>query len=194
MLFGVIGPHATGKSTYHRYLAGLYQSGAILPRFPLQIILADNGIVLDSAGEHKLKWTKALRAEKEPYIESMLADDTTVYILESARFFGGLMPYVHEKYLKYGGGARFILASVSYARMVDNIRNRCTKAGKTFKEEFWADRASYENRDRYHNQLTKQAGNIPWEEFDIPTYAVWKEVVHRRMLEILQLAYEEWYS
>ena len=193
MLLGVIGPHATGKSTYHRHLAGLYQSGAILPRFALKIILADNGFILHKDGEDKVKWTKGLRAEKEPYIENMVADDTTVYILESARFFGGLMPYVKELFDTYNGGARFVLASVTYERMIENMRGRCDKTGKEFKEEFWADRAQYENRDRYLNQLMKQGGNIPWIEFDVPTYATWYETIHPEILRILQLPYEEWY-
>jgi len=194
MLLGILGPHATGKTTYCKSLADMYRSGNVKSHHNLYVVLADSCIILGNGLDIAAPWTQGKKHEKEPHIEDMVADDTTIYVVESARFFTGQVAYLDTLAKRYSGGVKLIVVSVTYERMIENMRSRCDRRGKVFKEIYWKDAAAYENRDRYINQVTKKCTHIPWVEFGVPTYDTWYKTIHPEILRLLQLPYEEWYK
>jgi hypothetical protein len=97
---------------------------------------------------------KGSREDKLPHIEEMIGDDSALWILESARYFGGLHEYFVSLHRRYKGGLKFIVPVCRPDTGLKFLKDRCELRNKTFRADYWTpDRLAYECMDRYLNPM-----------------------------------------
>jgi hypothetical protein len=160
MLIGIYGMFAVGKTTF------LMDAKEDLPGIvnnDLTVVFADLGdeyhyeptddewiIYGDS-----IRW-KGKRDEKLPHIESMIEDRDMLWIVESARYFGGLQDEIIRCVRKHGGGAAFIVPVSDEPTARQFLIDRCNKRNKEFRADYWTERRlNYEAYHRYVNVVNK---------------------------------------
>ena len=156
MLLGIYGVFAVGKSTFfQKHMDEL--ADVVVPE--LTVVLADykQEFWLNKAKDcwdlrqHKPRW-KGSREDKLPWIEPMIADHERVWIVESARYFGGLQDHLVDCYRIHRGGLRFIVPITEPDTARKFLVDRCKRRNKVFREEYWtSDRLIYESNGRYVN-------------------------------------------
>lgn len=156
MLLGVYGVFAVGKSTFFQnHMDEL--ADVVEPE--MTIVLADykQEYWLDKRKnrwdlrEHKPRW-KGSREDKLPWIEPMIGDKKRLWIVESARYFGGLQDYLVACHRKHYGGLRFIITITDPETARKFLVDRCEKRNKEFQASYWDNkRLMYESYGRYVN-------------------------------------------
>jgi hypothetical protein len=142
------------------------------------------------------RW-KGKRDEKLDWIELMIADRHRLWIVESARYFGGLHHEFIGAFKKHYGGLRFIIPVTDEWSARQFLIDRCEKRNKKFRADYWTKkRLTYEARDRYLNVAKKHYMPSGVKCFIQPIFYEREEwiVVARLMREILQLSSEAWYE
>lgn len=205
MMLGMYGPYAVGKTTFiDNLINDIAMSAYNYNEIP-------HGLVLVKADQN-LEWSKATgyiktgmkytgtSVAKRSDIHNMVADDTCLWIVESARYFSGsTQQYVVDAVQYSKGGAAFIIPTTTEANMIAFLKERCLKRNKAYRADVWENkthRAGYESRDRYRNAALKwyQPNNIPWVEIIIDAERkAWAQVL-RVVWQAIQRPVNQWYT
>lgn len=199
MLLGLYGVFAVGKTTFMQEHMDDFADSSYND---LTVVLGDlrQEYWLDGdcwiLRENKPRW-KGTRKDKEPHIDKMIGDKNRLWIVESARYFGGLQDRFIHSFRRHGGGLRFVVPVTEPATTKRFLIERCEKRNKTFREEYWDDkRLVYESQGRYINAMNKHY--IP-EGVKVYVRTIsydrseWVKVA-RLMREICCLSPKAWYS
>ena len=158
MILGIYGPFAVGKTYWLKNgMDDLADSSygnltVVLGDLNQEYWLNDDHWVLR---ENKPRW-KGKKEDKLPWINRMVAAEDRLWIVESARYFGGMQDQFIQSFERYGGGLRFIIPVVEPDTMRQFLIERCKKRNKKFREGYWDDkRLMYESQGRYVNAMEK---------------------------------------
>jgi hypothetical protein len=161
MLIGIMGPHAVGKTQFLKnnmdWLADNCKYDALV------VVLADleseyhYNAAVDAwyLTKNFLRW-KGHKEEKlaEPWLHNMIVDKTTLWIVESGRYFKGMQPTITDSYYHCGGGVRFIVPYSRGVTMVQFLKERCAKHNKELSEYWTPDNCDKESRE-FTNMIAK---------------------------------------
>jgi GTPase SAR1 family protein len=157
-LLGLYGPFAVGKTTFiQRHMDDFADSAygdltVVLGDLKQEYWLNNDHWILR---EDKPKW-KGTREDKTPWIDHMIGDKSRLWIVESARYFGGLQDVFIQSYERHSGGLRFVVPITEPDAMKQFLIERCEKRNKEFRKEYWDDkRLAYESQGRYINAMEK---------------------------------------
>lgn len=160
MLLGLYGPHAIGKTTAARQLmtrwAGdtRYSHIRVISPDVCTVYWMERG-VWKSEHQSKEVW-KGKSAAKLPFIMDMVGDDSTLYLVESARYFSGMFEYLVEAHRLAGGGSRYYVVVTQGDILGRQIAARCKEIGKTFRDDYWTpEKLQYEAWGRYESPTEK---------------------------------------
>lgn len=198
MLLGVYGMFAVGKTTF---LDNFKDDLADRAKKPLTIVLAD--ISTEYWLRHD-KWRKrrdkpiykGSREDKVDHMEFMVADTSRIWIVESARYFGGCQDLLVDCFKKYHGGLAFIIIT-SYPETAQKfLMERCEKRNKEYRADYWTkDRLIYESEGRYMNVV-----NNAYRPAGVPVYTFKMDYLRREwdaigetMLDIVSHP-DRWYN
>jgi hypothetical protein len=158
MLLALYGPFAIGKSTFLDTHMDYFADN--LPEWlNLSVVLADYADeyrymkISDTwqVVHDKPRW-KGKKEDKLPYIADMVRDRKRLWIVESARYFGGLQDIFIEYHNKFCGGVKFMVFRTDLNTARKFMIERCEFRNKTFNEEYWTpQRLAYESMGRYIN-------------------------------------------
>lgn len=199
MLLALWGTHAIGKTTFLQSLIGqlttLHKNSKQLKQ--LVIVQADLEREWTAMnGWAVVKRWKIPNIQKRAVVQDMVADDNHLYLIESARYFGGMYPVLVSAYKQCRGGVYFIIPVASADDVRYFIRQRCLMNGKEYQADYWGDHADYECNGRYSNPARKwfQPAGIP---YDIVTIErdrkAWKQVIERQVWRLICQRSEDWY-
>ena len=199
MLLGLYGVFAVGKTTFMQDRMDDFADSSygdltvVLGDLKQEYWLNDDHWILR---EHKPRW-KGTREDKVLWIDHMIGDKERLWIVESARYFGGLQDQFIHSFRRHGGGLRFIVPVTEPDTTKRFLMERCEKRNKTFREEYWDDkRLIYESQGRYINAMNNHY--IP-EGIKVYVQAIsydrheWVEIA-RLMREICCLSSKAWYK
>lgn len=197
MLIGIYGPHSIGKTTFMRHLIVEFQALKAAPALlRVTLVQADNelewSIRDDLVSNHRWK-DKAL--PKRRLVHELIADDTRLYIMESARFFSGMWPEIVAAYKLARGGAQFIIPVASPDDLQYFIQQRCIMNGKPYRSDVWGPKAHYESDFRYSNPMRKwlTPAGIPWSQYVIGRERkTWKQI-EVQIWRLIATPPEDWY-
>lgn len=118
--------------------------------------LSKNRDVWESSYEKRAKW-KGSKNEKIDQLMFMVEDKSTVWILESARYFGGFQDDLLAKVKECKGGLAFVVPYVEPDTGLQFLKERAERVGKGFREDYWGDirRLEYECKARYLNPINR---------------------------------------
>lgn len=166
MILGMYGPHAVGKTTFLRGVMDEVveainhkSKGTHFPE-PV-IVLADNNEEYHYnrkndcwvLSNNKPRW-KGKKHEKVPYLHGMVSNKDKLWIIESARYFGGLQHDLLEAYDVCGGGLQFYVPLTDFDTFHKFMQDRCAKANKVFRSDYWTmEKLIYESSGRYINMM-----------------------------------------
>lgn len=203
MLLGLYGVFAVGKTTFMKDNMDDF-ADSINDNLELTVVLADlqseyhyNKSMDEWILTDKFERWKGKRGEKLSWIEPMISDRNRLWIVESARYFGGLHQEFISAFERYGGGLRYIIPITDELSARQFLVDRCEKRNKKFRADYWTKkRLSYEARDRYLNVAKKHYMPAGVKCFIQPIFYEREEwvTVARMMREIIQLSPEAWYD
>jgi len=199
MLLGITGPHAVGKTTF---MQRLQQRIKKLPTNPalqrVVLVMTDNAIEWSTtkSGVHNEDW-KRTQEHKQPLLENAIADDGHLYIVETARAFGGMYPVIVRAFQDCHGGARFIIPVTSGVNLGWFMRQRNMINGTDFNTAYWdTHRLNYEAYGRYVNQAHKwfDPVGLIWAEFNLDRQrTLWHEI-ENTVWRLISMPPKDWYS
>lgn len=203
MLLGLYGVFAVGKTTFMKdSMDDLADS--INDNLDLTVVLADlqseyhyNKITDEWVLTKCFERWKGKRDEKLDWIEPMIADRHRLWIVESARYFGGLHLEFIDAVNMNDGGLKFIIPVTDELSARQFLIDRCEKRNKKFRADYWTKkRLTYEARDRYLNVAKKHYMPAGIKCFIQPIFYEREEwvTVARMMREIVQLSPGAWYN
>lgn len=204
MLLGIWGPFSVGKTTYLTQYMERQASNLAFKN--VVFVFADlsmeyhmdknghwNGIPRKGDEDH---W-KGKQDIKEAYIQEMVADDKTFWVVESARYFSGMYGCLVDAVTQCDGGLRFIVPVTDGPTMVKFMKARCEKRNKVYREDYWDERrVAYEADARYTNAVRKwlEPAGVPCEVFTVDET---RETFRRAggfLSTWLKLKPEQWYG
>jgi len=197
-LLGIYGPHAIGKTQSTDVLVDRLEG----TNLPVTVVNADNKRerYWDGSRLVDVRGTKVWQGrqpEKRALLDEIVCDDTHIYVVESARFFGGLHQYIAELYVKYGGGAFFIQPICDAMLFRDNMKARSARANKAYKDDYWTMRKlAYESSKRYTNLSNKYflPVGLPYETIEVHSdYAEWMTILDYVWSWLIR-PLENWYT
>ncbi len=153
MLLAIWGPHAIGKTVWLSNIMDKLPD--IVPHGNLVVVNADNckeyhynrhGDVWDEMKD-KERWG-GKKAQKVEYIDGMVSDRNTLWVVEGGRYFNGLRTHIVPAFEKYGGGVEFIVALYDGNVGRQFIIDRCKKVGKKFNEYWTEEKCANESRGK----------------------------------------------
>lgn len=161
MLLGIWGPFAIGKTTHvNSYMARCNGNPAfkntvfVFADIALEYRMNRFGQFRDAPPD-KQRW-KGLQSTKEHFIHDMVADDSTFWVVESARYFTGMFECLVEAHNLCDGGLRFIVPVTDGPTMIKFMQARCVERNKEYRADYWTpERALYESDGRYTNAVEK---------------------------------------
>lgn len=202
MLLGLWGPFAIGKTTF---LNAFMCNRAGNPAYSNTVfVYAD--LSLEYRMDKKFQWReKAARgshwngkqADKAPFIADMIADDNTMWMVESARYFTGMYECLVTEHELSDGGLRFVIPITDAATMEAFLRARCESRNKTFREDYWeAQKLVYEADGRYTNAAKNwfRPAGIPYEVVSIYEDRKQFTTVAGILNTWLQVPSDKWYG
>ena len=203
MLLGLYGVFAVGKTWFIEKNMDDFADN-INDNLDLTVVLADlqSEYYYDKDGDGWLlakcfeRW-KGKRDEKLSWIRPMIADRKRLWIVESARYFGGLHQEFITAFRECGGGLKFIIPITDELSARQFLIDRCEKRNKKFRAEYWTKkRLTYEARDRYLNVAKKHYMPAGVKCYIQPIFYEREEwiIVARLMRELVQLSPEAWYN
>lgn len=161
MLLGIWGPFAVGKTTHiNAYMARCNGNDKFRN---VRFVYADNALVFHMDRYLQFRdvptdeaiW-KGKQIDKVPWINDMVADDRTFWVVESARYFTGMYECLVKAHNMSDGGLRFIVPITDGSTMIKFMQARCKDFGKEFNAEYWqSQRAIYEADGRYTNAVQR---------------------------------------
>lgn len=175
MLLGIWGPFACGKTTF---LNAYMCRHASADYAHVSFVFADLSVEYHWKGK---RWADVTRKGdddhwkgkqdcKESFIDSMVADDRRIWVVESARYFSGMYECLVSTFQRYDGGMAFIIPVTDGPTMKIFMQERCAGRGKEFREDYWEPkRVAYEAGPRYTNAAEKWflPNHIPYEAMTI---------------------------
>lgn len=199
MLLGIYGPFAVGKTTFVQNNMDDFADSSrnnltvVLGDLNEEYWLDDDDWILRNC---KPRW-KGTRDEKVPWIDHMIGDRKRLWIVESARYFGGLQNPFTRSYVKHQGGLRFVVPITEPDAMRQFLIERCEKRNKQFRKEYWdTKRLTYECQGRYVNAIENHYITIGVKCY-IKTISYdrheWLDVA-RIIREICSLSPKAWYK
>jgi hypothetical protein len=202
MLLGIYGMFALGKTYFTRNTMDEWPE---LLRGPgLTVVIADQAEEYHYEPSDDVwiavKDTKGLwngkKEQKIPHIAEMIEDRDTLWIVESARYFGGLHPEFIDSFRRNKGGLRFIIPWTSEAAGRKFLIERCAKHNKTFREDYWVhDRLEYEVKKRYTNVMAKyKAAGVRCMDFEIDYARTYWSKVNAIMKIWVAKTEADWYA
>ena len=202
MLLGLWGPFGCGKTFF---MGQMLKEMEGRPEFKhVVIVMADlsreyhldfpPGCYVEAKGKDD-HW-KGKQADKEPFIEEMMGDDTKLWVVESARYFSGMYGTLVRYHERYGGGVRMIIPITTGPIMETFLRARCEKRNKRYNAEYWdPKRIEYEADRRYTNptkNVFKPVG-IPFNTIYISQDRHEFAIVRELMWQAIRLPVAKWY-
>lgn len=197
MLVLFYGPFAVGKTHALRKFA---EEDLPYASVKCKIIHADNGRVRywksGQVVEEKIDGWQGKIAIKSQLMKDCIADDSTVYVVESGRPDGEKHagPYAKE----LGGGLEVIYALCTWRIMQGFLKARCKKKGKTYNEEYWGQMQNCQYSATYRplNQAARflVPNGIPHRIFSIDEDRRAFETVMDHLWDVIHKPYEEWYN
>lgn len=179
MLIGLFGPHAVGKTTY---LRNSMDALADVTQPDLRIVLADlrQEFILTPDRQswlkkRQVKWQG--NAEEREALMRFCAEDSAVWIVESAWFFRGM----HTALNSYTQQVKFIIPITQPAILKHFLVTRCEEQSKPFRGDHWDDpRLVYESSLRYTNFAGKLNSCIERCIFDMDAERLaWEQAFER---------------
>ena len=165
MLIGLYGVFAVGKTTF---LFNLMDELAGLSIYGLTVVMADLGDEYEYHGGSEPYWEirsdrkslwRGKQDEKAEHMRFMVNDKERMWIVESARYFGGMHGVLVDAFAQAGGGLHFIVPVTDGDTGRKFLIDRCKKRNKTFRADYWTDkRLAYECIGRYQNVMSVQYG------------------------------------
>ena len=159
MLIGLYGMFATGKTTFLDNFKDEIADAMMPTARSLVIVMADladeywmnRSMNMWNVVHNKPRY-KGSQQDKIAHIDDMIRNPGILWIVESARYFGGLQSYFIDCYKAHHGGLKFIIPVCSPDTARKFLMKRCEKRNKVFRAEYWTDkRLEYESTSRYTN-------------------------------------------
>jgi len=200
-LLGIYGPHAVGKTSAVDRLLGKLEETDL----PVTCVRADSGLefkwvggALEKDSSRREEYWRGKRARKDALLDELMADDTRLYVVESARFFSGLqshIAYLHSIY----GGAEFIILTISDVNAFDQfLRDRAANSVRaTYNADFWMhNKLRGEGYNKYANYLPPVFSNcgLPYHMYDVGSDRnVWY-AIDNLIWELVNKPLGDWYT
>ena len=201
---GVYGAHAAGKTTaIHRFYDEIETVNfKTSPKFT--IIFADNNNAEYRYDQGVLSFKdrtpggslwNGKSVGKRAAIRDCVADDSRVYLVESARFDTHVG--IANAHMEYEGGSNVVFVTLEWQTMGLFIQQRCDIKGKTFRADYWTPaKLNYEGYKRYINQAHKylDPARVPYKVFQIDEQREnWTDVM-AHITSLLDRPMEAWYG
>lgn len=200
MLLAVWGPHAIGKTVW--LLDAMDKLPDIVLHDNLVVVTADNCMEYhynrsdDVWGvlKNKERWG-GVKAQKVPYIDGMVADRNTLWVVEGGRYFNGLRTHIVPAFEKHGGGVEFIISLYDGSVGRQFIIDRCKKVGKKFNPYWTEEKCASESQGKLNacNKWYMPAG-IPCMTFTIDSERIMWGNVTSHLLSAARRPSLEWYG
>jgi hypothetical protein len=171
MLIAIYGMFATGKTTFVQKHMDEWTTLALPNNAGLTCVIADTADSYHYEPTdnewlvcHDVPRWKGKQEAKLVDIPSMIRDRDMMWVLDSARYFGGMHQLLVDTFTQVGGGLKMIIPVASEAVGKQFLIDRCNIKHKTFRADYWTeDRLRYECRLRYTNPVSKyyETAGIP---------------------------------
>lgn len=203
MLLALYGPHAVGKTTFLDLNKDVFAD--VVPEGrELSVVLADlaDEYRLDKEEDDwvvihdKPRW-KGKRAEKEDHMRAMIEDRKRLWIVESARYFGGMQDLIIDAHRRCFGGVKFIVFRCAADTARKFMIERCELRGKQYNNKYWTpQKLEYESSGRYVNAVINHYRPARVECFILPVSydrSEW-DMVKGKVKNLIRLKEDWWYG
>lgn len=167
MIFGIVSANATGKTTF---LKGLDIPGA---RKVFGDLVQVNYDLVPEFADSKYYRTKDGKIE---FVEYMVRDHTTLWIVEGCRFWGSLIHHVIPAVRDIDGGLFMLVVTVGPDVMERMLRARAVQNNKEYRADYWDfKRRLYEGKHRAVNACRKHLYDYEWCRLEFTgDFSVWQ--------------------